>query len=46
MKLQFSCLFLVLLLILSCQDNKEQRLIETAKDAKKQEIIFDNINKA
>lgn len=45
MKLQFSCLFLVLLLILSCQDNKEQRLIETAKDAKKQEIIFDNINK-
>ena len=45
MKLPFSCLFLLLLLMLSCQDNKEQRLIETAKDAKKQEIIFDNINK-
>ena len=45
MKLRFSCIFLVLLLMLSCQDNKEQRLIETAKDAKKQEIIFDNINK-
>ena len=45
MKLQFSCLFLVLFLMLSCQENKEQRLIETAKDAKKQEIIFDNINK-
>ena len=45
MKLRFSCLFLVLLLILSCQDKEEQRLIETAKDAIKQEIIFDNINK-
>ena len=45
MKLPFSCLFLLLLLMLSCQDNKEQRLIETAKDAKKQEIIYDNINK-
>jgi hypothetical protein len=45
MKLPFSCLFLLLLLTISCQDNKEQRLIETAKDAKKQEIIFDNINK-
>ena len=45
MKLRFSCIFLLLLLMLSCQDNKEQRLIETAKDAKKQEIIFDNINK-
>lgn len=45
MKLVFSCLFLVLFLTLSCQNNKEQRLIETAKEAKKQEIIFDNINK-
>lgn len=45
MKLLFSCLFLSLLLMLSCQENKEQRLIETTKDAKKQEIIFDNINK-
>jgi hypothetical protein len=45
MKLLFSCLFLVLFLTLSCQNNKEQRLIETAKEAKKQEIIFDNINK-
>jgi hypothetical protein len=45
MKLQFSCLFLVLFLTLSCQENKEQRLVENAKNAKKQEIIFDNINK-
>lgn len=45
MKLLFSCLFLVLFLTQSCQNNKEQRLIETAKEAKKQEIIFDNINK-
>jgi hypothetical protein len=45
MKLQYFCLFWLLLLTLSCQENKEQRLIETAKDAKKQEIIFNNINK-
>ena len=45
MKLQFSCLFWVLFLMLSCQENKEQRLVENAKNAKKQEIIFDNINK-
>ena len=45
MKLRFSSLFLMLFLTLSCQENKEQRLIENAKDAKKQEIIFDNINK-
>jgi hypothetical protein len=31
--------------MLSCQENKEQRLVENAKNAKKQEIIFDNINK-
>ena len=45
MKLQFSCLFLVLFLTLSCQENKEQRLVENVKNAKKQEIIFNNINK-
>ena len=45
MKLQFSCLFGVFFLMLSCQENKEQRLVENAKNAKKQEIIFDNINK-
>ena len=45
MKLQYFCLFLVIFLTLSCQDNKEQRLVENAKNAKKQEIIFDNINK-
>lgn len=45
MKLPFSCLFLVLLLILSCQENKKKRLFENAKNTKKQEIIFDNINK-
>ena len=33
------------LLLFSCQDNKEQRLIENAKDAKKKETIFNNINK-
>jgi hypothetical protein len=31
--------------MLSCQENKDQRLVENAKNAKKQEIIFNNINK-
>ena len=45
MKLQLSSLFLVLLMLLSCQENKDVRLLENAKDAKKKEIIFENINK-
>jgi hypothetical protein len=45
MKLQNSVLFMVLLFLFSCQDNKQQRLIENAKDAKKKEIIFNNISK-
>ena len=45
MKLQNTVLLIALLLLFSCQDNKEQRLIENAKDAKKKETIFNNINK-
>ena len=45
MKLQNTALLIVLLLFFSCQNNKEQRLIENAKDAKKKETIFNNINK-
>jgi hypothetical protein len=46
MKLQNTVFLMALLLLFSCQDNKEQRLIENTKDAKKKEIIFTNINKA
>ena len=42
-RLLFSC-FLVLVLF-SCKNETEKRLIETEKDAKKKEIIFSNINK-
>lgn len=45
MKLHNSVFLMALLILFSCQDNKEQRLIENAKDAKKKEIIFNNINK-
>lgn len=45
MKLQNTVLLMALLLLFSCQDNKEQRLIENAKDTKKKETIFNNINK-
>ncbi|MBZ4042738.1 hypothetical protein [Flavobacterium hibisci] len=39
-------LFLVLVFILnSCQDENEKRLAENKKEAKKKEIIFNNINK-
>ena len=45
MKLQITVLLMAFLLLFSCQENKEQRLIENAKDAKKKETIFNNINK-
>lgn len=45
MKLQNSVFLIALLILFSCKDNKKQRLIENAKDAKKKETIFDNINK-
>jgi hypothetical protein len=44
MKLQITVLLMAFLLLFSCQENKEQRLIENAKDAKKKETIFNNIN--
>jgi len=44
MKLQITVLLMAFLLLFSCQDNKELRLIENVKDAKKKETIFNNIN--
>ena len=45
MKLHFRNLFFSLLLLTSCQDNKDQRLVENTKDAKKQALIFATIDK-
>jgi hypothetical protein len=45
MKLQNSVLLMALLLLFSCKDNEEKRLFEIAKNAKKNETIFNNINK-
>lgn len=46
MKLRFSIIFLMLFIMISCQENEKQRQIENAKNAKKQETIFYNINKS
>ena len=45
MKSHFRNLFFSLLLLTSCQDNKDQRLVENTKDAKKQALIFATIDK-
>lgn len=44
MKSKLYCLFFALALLVSCQDEEAQRQA-ALKDAKKKELIFDNINK-
>ena len=44
MKSKIYCLFLALAVLVSCQDEDAQRQA-TLRDAKKKELIFDNINK-
>ena len=39
------CLFFLLTALFSCQDNNEKRLAENKKEAKRQEVIFNSINK-
>lgn len=46
MKFQPVVLFLLSLLLFSCQDENRLRLIEQQKEAKKKEAIFNSINKA
>jgi hypothetical protein len=46
MKFQSLVLLIVSLLLFSCQDENKIRLIEQQKEAKKKEVIFNNINKA
>lgn len=45
MKIQFSYILFLLLILTSCKDDTAKRNAENAKDIKKKEIIFDNINK-
>lgn len=46
MKLKVSFLFLFSFFIFSCQNDNEERIIEQKKEAKKREVIFNNINNA
>jgi hypothetical protein len=45
MKIYFSALILMLLSLVSCQEDPKIRALEQEKEAKKQEVIFNNINK-
>jgi len=46
MKYKISLFLLLIFLLNSCQNENEKRLAENAKEAKKKEKIFNNINKA
>ncbi|MBE8725035.1 hypothetical protein [Flavobacterium hungaricum] len=45
MKYKISLLLLLLFILNSCQNEDQKRLAENAKEAKKKEAIFNNINK-
>jgi hypothetical protein len=45
MKFKFVYLFSLIFVLNSCKNDTETRLVETEKDAKKQELIFSNIDK-
>ncbi|RTY96022.1 hypothetical protein [Flavobacterium sp. GT3R68] len=45
MKIQFSYILLLLLMLTSCKEDLAKRTSENAKDAKKKDVIFENINK-
>ena len=46
MKFKMVYLFLFVALALSCQDDNRERIVEQQKEAKKKEVIFNNINAA
>jgi hypothetical protein len=46
MKFKFIYFFSLIFVLNSCKNDTENRLVEAEKDAKKQELIFSNINKA
>jgi hypothetical protein len=45
MKFKLAYFFSLVFLLNSCKNDTEKRLAETEKDAKKKELIFENINK-
>lgn len=45
MKFKLSYFLFLLVLLVSCKDNNQKRIVENVKDAKKKEVIFSNINK-
>lgn len=45
MKIQFSSILVLLLIVTGCKEDLAKRTSENAKGAKKKEVIFDNINK-
>ncbi|GGF01089.1 hypothetical protein [Flavobacterium limi] len=45
MKYKIALFILFIFILNSCQDQNEQRIAENKKEAKKKEIIFNNINK-
>lgn len=46
MKFYFAAVFSLFILLISCNNADEQRQAENIREAKKQEIIFENINKS
>jgi hypothetical protein len=44
MKFKFICVIFLVFILNSCKNDTEKRLVETERDAKKKELIFENIN--
>jgi hypothetical protein len=45
MKYKLSCFLFLIILLSSCKNNDQKRLVENEKDAQKKEFIFSNISK-
>jgi hypothetical protein len=45
MKYKLSCFFFLIIILSSCKNDNQKRLAENEKQAKKNELIFSNINK-
>jgi hypothetical protein len=45
MKYKLSCFLFLIILLSSCKNNDQKRLVENEKDAQKKEVIFSNISK-
>lgn len=45
MKFKLGYLFFLIIVLSSCKNEREKRLVETKKETEKKELIFENINK-